>query len=165
MTLQEKLQGYIEELEKYPGTEEVRERISGFLRIAMEEARNYDVPDIIAKVSETEDSLSPDNNDPIVLTLDLLDWIDREYMPEVENYPKLKKVGENLIHILHRFMWSMKAQGRIAYKEFSSKLIEKDKSGKWRVISGKTGKYWPAHYKTRKDAEAGLRGYFASKGK
>lgn len=43
------------------------------------------------------------------------------------------------------------------------RLIEKDSSGKWRVISGKTGKYWPAHYKTKKDAQAGLRGYFANK--
>jgi len=33
---------------------------------------------------------------------------------------------------------------------------------KWRVVSGKTGKLWPAHYDTREDAEAGLRGYFAN---
>ena len=33
---------------------------------------------------------------------------------------------------------------------------------KWRVLSGKTGKMWKAEYDTKEDAEAGLRGYFAS---
>jgi len=33
---------------------------------------------------------------------------------------------------------------------------------KWRIISGKTGKMWKAHYDTKEDAEAGLKAYFAS---
>ena len=33
---------------------------------------------------------------------------------------------------------------------------------KWRILSGKTGKMWKAEYDSKEDAEAGLRGYFAS---
>ena len=33
---------------------------------------------------------------------------------------------------------------------------------KWRIISGKTGKMWKAHYDSKEDAEAGLKAYFAS---
>jgi hypothetical protein len=33
---------------------------------------------------------------------------------------------------------------------------------KWRVLSGKTGKMWKQKYDTKEDAEAGLKGYFAS---
>ena len=32
----------------------------------------------------------------------------------------------------------------------------------WRILSGKTGKMWKAKYDTKEDAEAALRGYFAS---
>ena len=49
-------------------------------------------------------------------------------------------------------------------------LIVKDAAGNWR-IKGHPGKgtnteklgYWKAKYKTKKDAEAALRGYFASR--
>ena len=34
---------------------------------------------------------------------------------------------------------------------------------KWRVISNKTGKLWPAHYSSKKDAEDGLDAYHANK--
>jgi len=33
---------------------------------------------------------------------------------------------------------------------------------KWRILSGKTGKMWKAHYDTKEDAEKGLKAYFAS---
>ena len=33
----------------------------------------------------------------------------------------------------------------------------------WRIISIKKGKLWNAHYKSKSSAEAGLRGYQASK--
>ena len=32
----------------------------------------------------------------------------------------------------------------------------------WRILSGKTGKMWKQKYDSKKDAEAGLKGYFAS---
>lgn len=31
--------------------------------------------------------------------------------------------------------------------------------GKWRIMSGKTGKYWPQHYDTKEDAENVLKRY------
>lgn len=36
---------------------------------------------------------------------------------------------------------------------------------KWRVISNKTGKLWPAEYDTEDDAKAGLAAYFVNKNK
>lgn len=33
---------------------------------------------------------------------------------------------------------------------------------KWRILSGKTGKMWKAHYDSKEDAEKGLKAYFAS---
>lgn len=36
--------------------------------------------------------------------------------------------------------------------------------GKWRIISNKTGKFWPAHYKSKHKAESALSAYHASKG-
>ena len=44
-----------------------------------------------------------------------------------------------------------------------SKDIKKKSNGKWGVKSGKTGKMWKANYKSKKDAQAGLRAYFANK--
>jgi hypothetical protein len=34
---------------------------------------------------------------------------------------------------------------------------------KWRVVSNKTGKLWPAHYKTKEDAHKALEAYHANK--
>jgi len=36
-------------------------------------------------------------------------------------------------------------------------VVKRD--GKWRVMSNKTGKLWNATYKSKKDAEAGLRAF------
>ena len=44
-----------------------------------------------------------------------------------------------------------------------SGCIEKDSSGEWRIISNKTGKYWPQTYDTKSDAEDGLQAYHASR--
>ena len=44
-----------------------------------------------------------------------------------------------------------------------SGCIEKDGNGKWRIISNKTGKYWPQKYKTKKTAESALDAYHASR--
>ena len=41
--------------------------------------------------------------------------------------------------------------------------IEKDNSGKWRIISNKTGKYWPAYYRSKESAEAALSAYHANR--
>ena len=35
--------------------------------------------------------------------------------------------------------------------------------GEWKVMSGKTGKYWPASYPTKKDAEDALDAWHASR--
>jgi hypothetical protein len=41
--------------------------------------------------------------------------------------------------------------------------IRKDSKGKWRVLSGKTGKMWPQTYNSKKDAEDALQAYHANK--
>ena len=41
--------------------------------------------------------------------------------------------------------------------------VEKDSKGKWRVLSGKTGKRWPQTYDTKEDAENAIKAYHASK--
>ena len=45
-----------------------------------------------------------------------------------------------------------------------SGCIEKDAKDNWRIISNKTGKYWPQKYETKEKAEAALDAYHASKG-
>jgi hypothetical protein len=45
----------------------------------------------------------------------------------------------------------------------ASGCIQKDPAGVWRVISNKTGKYWPAHYKSKDSAEKALSAYHASR--
>jgi len=42
--------------------------------------------------------------------------------------------------------------------------IRKDSKGKWRVLSGKTGKMWPQTYDSKADAEDALQAYHATKG-
>jgi hypothetical protein len=44
-----------------------------------------------------------------------------------------------------------------------SGCIEKDESGTWRIISNKTGKYWPQTYDSKGDAEDALQAYHASR--
>lgn len=46
----------------------------------------------------------------------------------------------------------------------STGCIEKDSEGNWRVISNKTGAYWPQKYKSEDTAKKALAGYHASKG-
>ena len=41
--------------------------------------------------------------------------------------------------------------------------IKKDSKGKWRVLSGKTGKMWPQTYDSKKDAKDALQAYHANK--
>lgn len=41
--------------------------------------------------------------------------------------------------------------------------IEKDKSGNWRIISNKTGKYWPQHYDSEENAQDALKAYHAAR--
>lgn len=55
-------------------------------------------------------------------------------------------------------------------KRFSKSNGKCPKSGcikklgdKWRIISNKTGKLWPAHYKTKENAESALDAYHANK--
>lgn len=60
---------------------------------------------------------------------------------------------------LRKFVCEKKEEG----KKKSEGLIQKKSNGKWGVISGKTGKFWPANYDTKADAEAGLRAYFVNK--
>jgi len=45
-----------------------------------------------------------------------------------------------------------------------SGCIGKKPNGSWGVMSNKTGKWWPANYKTKKDAEDGLKAYHVHKG-
>lgn len=39
--------------------------------------------------------------------------------------------------------------------------IEQDSEGAWRIISNRTGEYWPSHYKSEESAKAALRAYHA----
>jgi len=57
------------------------------------------------------------------------------------------------------------------YEKATGSSLEEDKvpgsnikkvGDKWRILSGKTGKMWKAHYDTKEDAEKGLKAYFAS---
>lgn len=45
----------------------------------------------------------------------------------------------------------------------ASGCIEQDTNEKWRIISNKTGKYWPAHYTSKEKAESALAAYHASR--
>lgn len=60
-----------------------------------------------------------------------------------------------------------KVPSDIAKEGKKSGVIQKDKNGKWRIISYKTNppEFWNAHYDTRKDAEKALDAYHANKGK
>ena len=99
----------------------------------------------------------------------------QEMMPgeyDYEHVPRRSGMGRRL----ENRMKITKGQLRRIIRET---LIAEDKSGKgacpdtgcfkqsgdkWRIISNKTGKMWPQKYKTKKSAEAALRGYHASRG-
>ena len=59
-----------------------------------------------------------------------------------------------------------KVPSDIAKEGRKSGVIQKDKSGKWRIISYKTSppEFWNAHNDTREDAEKALSAYHAGKG-
>lgn len=52
------------------------------------------------------------------------------------------------------FMRNNVSEGKCP-KSGCTKLID----GKWRVISNKTGKLWPAHYETEEDALSAIEAY------
>lgn len=51
----------------------------------------------------------------------------------------------------------------IMKKAKESGVIQKDKSGNWRIIAMKKGEFWNAKYETREKAEAALSAYHANK--
>ena len=51
----------------------------------------------------------------------------------------------------------------ITSKVEKSGVIQQDREGRWRIINKDKKKFWTAKYKSKESAEAGLRGYFASK--
>ena len=51
----------------------------------------------------------------------------------------------------------------IMSKVEKSGVIQQDREGRWRIINKDKKKFWTAKYKSKESAEAGLRGYFASK--
>lgn len=67
--------------------------------------------------------------------------------------------------ILRQKLYREKVPEDIARKAKESGVIQKDRSGDWRIISFKQSpaEFWDAHYDTREDAEAALRGYQANK--
>ena len=65
-----------------------------------------------------------------------------------------------------QFSTREKVPSDIAKAGRKSGVIQKDRSGKWRIISYKTSppEFWDAHYDTREDAEKALAAYHAEKG-
>ena len=65
-----------------------------------------------------------------------------------------------------QFSTREKVPSDIAKEGRKSGVIQKDRSGKWRIISYKTSppEFWDAHYDTREDAEKALAAYHAEKG-
>lgn len=73
---------------------------------------------------------------------------------------KKKKDAQNLLKQIRQAKALLKiAKGKCE----DGGCIEQDSSGNWRVISNKTGKYWPAKYESKEKAQAALRGYHANK--
>lgn len=58
-----------------------------------------------------------------------------------------------------------KVPSDIAKKGKKSGVVQKDKNGKWRIISYKTNppEFWDAHYDSKSDAESALAAYHANK--
>ena len=58
-----------------------------------------------------------------------------------------------------------KVPSDIAKEGKKSGVVQKDKNGKWRIISYKTNppEFWDAHYDSKKDAEDALAAYHANK--
>ena len=69
--------------------------------------------------------------------------------------------------IIKRKLYSSreKVPSDIAKKGRESGVVQKDRSGEWRIISYKTNppEFWNAHYDSKKDAEDALSAYHANK--
>ena len=69
--------------------------------------------------------------------------------------------------IIKRKLYSQreKVPSDIAKEGKKSGVIQKDKKGKWRIISYKTNppEFWNAHYDSKSDAEDALSAYHANK--
>lgn len=69
--------------------------------------------------------------------------------------------------IIKRKLYSQreKVPSDIAKEGKKSGVVQKDKNGKWRIISYKTNppEFWDAHYKTKENAEKALDAYHANK--
>ena len=56
-----------------------------------------------------------------------------------------------------------KVPDSILKKSMEDGVIQKDENGVWRIINRQKGVYWNSHYKTKEDAQAGLKAYQANK--
>ena len=78
-----------------------------------------------------------------------------DIIPNVPTEPLADEVGETLAQRIAKKLKEDVVKGS---------NIRKDSKGKWRVLSGKTGKMWPQTYDSKADAEDALQAYHATKG-
>ena len=78
-----------------------------------------------------------------------------DIIPNVPTNPLADEVGETLAQRIAK---------RLKEDVVKGSNIRKDSKGKWRVLSGKTGKMWPQTYDSKADAEDALQAYHATKG-
>jgi hypothetical protein len=78
-----------------------------------------------------------------------------DIIPNVPAKPLADEVEETL---------AQKIAKRLKEDVVKGSNIRKDSKGKWRVLSGKTGKMWPQTYDSKADAEDALQAYHATKG-
>jgi len=78
-----------------------------------------------------------------------------DIIPNVPTEPLADEIGETL---------AQKIAKRLKEDVVKGSNIRKDSKGKWRVLSGKTGKMWPQTYDSKADAEDALQAYHATKG-
>ena len=67
--------------------------------------------------------------------------------------------------LLRQKLFRDKVPSDIAKEGKISGVVQRDKSGDWRIISYKTNppEFWDAHYKSKADAESALGAYHANK--
>ena len=78
-----------------------------------------------------------------------------DIIPNVPAKPLADEIGETLAQRIAKKLKEDVVKGS---------NIRKDSKGKWRVLSGKTGKLWPQTYDSKADAEDALQAYHATKG-
>jgi len=78
-----------------------------------------------------------------------------DIIPDVPTEPLAAEIGETLAQRIAKKLKEDVVKGS---------NIRKDSKGKWRVLSGKTGKMWPQTYDSKADAEDALQAYHATKG-